>query len=60
MNVGVQPDYQKLRVILERQLGRKVSLKEATGTGKHLLNVYEILLYNRGSHGIIKGHTTNR
>lgn len=39
-----QPDFEKLRRILERELGRKVSLAEATETGKGLLNIYEILL----------------
>lgn len=57
MNILAQPDYQKLRIILEQELGREVSLKEATGTGKYLLNVYEILLGNRGSRGIMKEHT---
>jgi hypothetical protein len=51
-------DYEKLRLILQRQYGRPVSLKEAVGTGKYLLNVYEILLDNRGDNGKIKEHTT--
>jgi hypothetical protein len=38
------PDYQKLRVILEKELGRKVSLDEAIATGDSLLKIYEILL----------------
>jgi hypothetical protein len=39
-----QPDFQKLQAILEKQLGRKVSLAEAIGTGEHLLKVYAVLL----------------
>ena len=37
-------DFESLRVVLESQLGRKVSLDEATKTGLHLLRIYEILI----------------
>ncbi len=40
----VQPDYEKLRLILEKQLERPVLMDEAVGTGKFLVNVYEVLL----------------
>jgi hypothetical protein len=46
-------DYQKLQQILEKQYGRKVPLSEAIGTGKFLLNIYEILLDNRGDNDIL-------
>ena len=37
-------DYEALRLILERELGRKVPIEEAIGTGKMLVSVYDILL----------------
>ncbi|MGH7195188.1 MAG: hypothetical protein ACREGA_00190 [Candidatus Saccharimonadales bacterium] len=53
-------DYEQLRRILERELDRPVSIDEATGIGKHLVNVYEILLYNGGECDKIEMDTTNR
>ncbi len=44
-----QPNYEKLRKILMQQYHREVSIIEAIETGKHLLNIYDILLYNRGN-----------
>lgn len=46
-------DYEKLRQILEKQYSRKVQLSEAINTGKMLLNIYEILLENRGENDIL-------
>ena len=37
-------DYESLRIILERELGRTVTIEEATKTGKLLVKVYDILL----------------
>lgn len=37
-------DYEKLRLILEDRLGRKVTIEEATATGDSLLKIYEVLL----------------
>lgn len=45
MKPGAELDYEKLRAILERQLGKKVSLEYATGAGNFLISVYETLLY---------------
>lgn len=53
-------DYEKLRLILERQYERAVTADEAKGTGDFLLNVYEILLDNGGEYVTIKEHTTNQ
>lgn len=53
-------DYEKLRLILERELNRTVSIEEAKGMGKYLVNVYEILLYNRGECDTILMDTTNQ
>ena len=44
MQPSTEPDYEKLRTILERQLGHEVSLEYATGAGNFLINVYEVLL----------------
>jgi hypothetical protein len=50
-------NFEKLRIILEHELGRNVTIEEAIGTGRYLVNVYEILLINRDSGGIITdGH----
>lgn len=54
-----QPDYQKLRLILERELGREVSLEEAKGTGDFLLNVYEVLLSDENTNATMSVDTTN-
>lgn len=53
-------DYEQLRQILERELEHPVSIEEAVGMGKYLVNVYEILLYNRGEYDTIIADTTNR
>ena len=53
-------NYEKLRHILEIELEREVTLEEAVNTGNHLLNVYEILLYNRGDYDTISVDTTNQ
>jgi hypothetical protein len=53
-------DYEQLRTILEDELDRSVSLEEATGIGNHLINVYDILLYNRGKYDTIEVDTTNQ
>lgn len=45
MKQSAEPNYEKLRVILERQLGKKVSLEYATGAGNFLIEVFDILLY---------------
>lgn len=50
MQVRNKPDYEKLRLLLEIELVRRVGIEEATGIGKYLVNVYEILLHNRGDH----------
>ena len=46
MKQSTEPDYEKLRLILERQLGKTVSLEYATSAGNFLINTYEILLYD--------------
>lgn len=53
-------DYEQLRQILERELDRPVTIDEAVGMGKHLVNVYEILLYNRGEYDTIVVDTTHQ
>ncbi len=53
-----QPDFEKLRAILQREQGRPVTLEEAKGTGNFLLNVYEILLNDEENSGNIKTNTT--
>ena len=52
------PDYSELREILENQLNRPVSLEEAVGTGKFLINVYDILLSDDQYGATIKTDTT--
>lgn len=54
-----QPDYEKLRLILERELGRAVTLEEAKGTGKFLINVYEVLLSDEITNATMNVDTTN-
>lgn len=54
-----QPNYEKLRLILERELGRKVTLEEAKGTGKYLMNVYEVLLSDEITNATMNVDTTN-
>ena len=39
-----KPDFEKLRAILEKELGREVTIAEAIATGNYLINVYDILL----------------
>jgi sugar phosphate isomerase/epimerase len=46
MQASAEPDYEKLRAILELELGKEVSLEYATGAGNYLVNVYSILLYD--------------
>lgn len=41
-----EPDYEKLRLILEHELGKKVSLEYAVGAGNYLINIYDILLHD--------------
>jgi hypothetical protein len=60
MITDTQPDYEKLRIILEKQFERDVTLEEATNTGKSLINIYEVLLIDDGADGIINADTTNR
>ncbi len=45
MPSSAEPDYEKLRAILERELGHEVSLEYAIGAGNFLIGVYETLLY---------------
>ena len=40
-----KPDYEKLRVLLEKELGREITLEYAVEIGNKLLNIYDILLY---------------
>lgn len=40
-----KPDYEKLRLLLEKELGRKITLEYAVEVGNKLLNIYGILLY---------------
>lgn len=47
------PDYEALRKVMQRELSREVLLEEAVATGKCLMNIYEILLYNRGDYDTI-------
>lgn len=47
MSAPTQPDYEKLRAILERELGRTVSLEYATQVGKTLIGIYDVLLYGK-------------
>lgn len=49
MKPSTEPDYEKLRLILERQLGREVSLEYAIGAGNYLISVYETLLYGENN-----------
>lgn len=53
-----QPDYEKLRAILQREQDRLVTIDEAIGTGNFLLNVYEILLKDSENNVNIKTDTT--
>ena len=53
-------DYESLRQILEQELNRTVEIDEAVGMGKYLVNVYEILLYNRGEYDTMPVDTTNQ
>ena len=46
MKASAEPNYEELRLILERQLGKKVSLEYAIGTGNFLINVFDTLLYD--------------
>ena len=48
MKLPSEPDYMKLKLILENELNRTVSMEETIATGKHLMNIYEVLLFNRG------------
>lgn len=57
---AIEPDYEKLRSILERELGRKVSLEYAIEVGNKLINIYEVLLSDEATSGTIKEHTTNQ
>lgn len=59
MRARDQPDYEQLRLILERELGRKVTLEEAKGTGKYLIGVYEVLLSDEITNATMKVDTTN-
>jgi hypothetical protein len=58
MTKAPETDYEQLRQILERELDRPVSIDEAIATGKTLVNIYEVLLYNRGDYDTIKVDTT--
>lgn len=53
-----QPDFEKLRAILQREQGRPVAIDEAIGTGNYLLNVYKILLKDDENNANIKTDTT--
>ena len=44
MQSSNQPDFEKLRLILESELGRELSLEYATGAGNFLINIYEVLV----------------
>ena len=46
MQQRAKPNYEKLRVILEKELGRNVTLEYAINVGNKLLNIYGILLYD--------------
>ncbi len=59
MKASAEPNYEKLRLILERQLGKTVSLEYAIGTGNFLVNVYEILLYDDEVTDEIDGNITD-
>lgn len=59
MNAPATVNFEKLRQILESELDRPVTLKEATKTGNHLLNIYDILLNNRGGDDKILTDTTS-
>jgi hypothetical protein len=52
------PDYEELRIILERELNKKISVNEARETGNFLINVYEVLLADDITNATISLDTT--
>ncbi len=58
MRVVTEPDYEELRLILEKQFNRPVMIDEALGTGKFLINVYEVLLSDEETSDTISTDTT--